>query len=82
VRKYLLGIMRRFLVWPMSLTWPTVLLYVVLFRTLHDKNVDNHTNSSSRWKFSRQQFFFIALICQFMFSWLPNYMMPILTTFA
>jgi hypothetical protein len=59
VRKYLLGIMRRFLVWPMSLTWPTVLLYVVLFRTLDDKNVDNHTNSSSRWKFSRQQFFLV-----------------------
>ncbi|CAF5016632.1 unnamed protein product, partial [Rotaria sp. Silwood1] len=76
------GIMRRFLVWPSLLTWPTVIPSVALFRTLHDKNVDNHTNSSSKWKFSRLQFFFIALTCQFIFSWLPNYIMPILATFA
>ncbi|CAF2507297.1 unnamed protein product [Rotaria sp. Silwood2] len=79
------GIMRKFLVWPAAMVWPTNLVNCALFRTLHDdKDTDSkeEANKESHWKMSRLRFFFVASLCQFLWYWFPGYIFPVLSLFS
>jgi len=58
--------------------WPTVLPTVSLFRILHDKNVDGPLKDS----LSRLKFFIFISVGQFIYSWLPTFIMPTLKNFS
>jgi OPT family oligopeptide transporter len=73
--------MRRFLVWPSSLLWPENLTDIILIRTLNDRLVDGSSLASKR-EISRLNFFLFAMVCQCVYFWLPNHIMPILESFA
>ncbi|OBZ87939.1 Oligopeptide transporter 7 [Choanephora cucurbitarum] len=63
------GQLKRFLVDPPNMIWPTCLPTVSLLNTL------NADHEESKW---RTQFFFIVFACVFVYEFIPQYMMPIL----
>ncbi|CAE6193065.1 unnamed protein product [Arabidopsis arenosa] len=69
------GILRRYLVDPVDMWWPSNLAQVSLFRALHEKE-----NKSKG--LTRMQFFLVALGASFLYYALPGYLFPILTFFS
>ncbi len=81
------GIMRKFLVWPAAMVWPTNLVNCTLFRTLHDDDDNDHDSKEighkkPRWTMSRLRFFFLASFFQFLWYWFPGYIFPVLSLFS
>jgi OPT family small oligopeptide transporter len=74
----LAGIFRRFLIWPSKMIWPSSLPIVVLFRVLHDKNVDGPNKDS----LGRFKFFSLISAGQFIYTWLSWFIMPVLQNFS
>ncbi|CAF1589360.1 unnamed protein product, partial [Didymodactylos carnosus] len=59
--------------------FPANLPYIVLLRTLHEKESD----LTEKWfKLSRFRFFILITVFQMIYYWLPGYIMPILTAFS
>ncbi|KAG6480029.1 hypothetical protein ZIOFF_063506 [Zingiber officinale] len=69
------GMMRKYLVEPAEMWWPSNLAQVSLFRALHEK--DERSKELSRMKF-----FLIFFIASFAYYTLPGYLVPILTFFS
>eukprot|EP01018_Ginkgo_biloba_P003687 Gb_13916 [translate_table: standard] len=69
------GLLRKYLVEPADMWWPSNLAQVSLFRALHEKD-------HSRKRLSRMQFFTIFMVVSFAYYALPGYMFPILTFFS
>ncbi|XVE55645.1 hypothetical protein DITRI_Ditri03aG0175100 [Diplodiscus trichospermus] len=67
------GIMRKFVVEPAQMWWPSSLVQVSLFRAMHEKD-------SSRM--SRGKFFLIALVCSFSWYVFPGYLFPTLSAIS
>ncbi|GAV72029.1 OPT domain-containing protein [Cephalotus follicularis] len=67
------GILRKFVVDPPQMWWPSSLVQVSLFRALHEK--DDR-------RMSRGKFFLIALICSFSWYLFPGYLFPTLSTIS
>ncbi|CAB4267361.1 unnamed protein product [Prunus armeniaca] len=67
------GILRKYVVDPAAMWWPSSLVQVSLFRALHE-------NDSNRM--SRGKFFLIALICSFSWYVLPGYLFTTLSTIS
>ncbi|XP_038705333.1 oligopeptide transporter 4-like [Tripterygium wilfordii] len=67
------GILRRFVVEPAEMWWPSSLVQVSVFRALHE-------NDNARM--SRGKFFLIALICSFSWYIFPGYLMTVLTSIS
>jgi hypothetical protein len=65
------GFLRRFVVWPASMLWPSALVNAALFNTLH-KNYGKTSNK--RGRLSREKFFSIVLACGFVWYWIPGYL--------
>ena len=77
------GVMRRFLVWPAAMIWPSNLVNCALFRTLHEEKDDaDGETTKSRWTMSRLRFFFLAFVFQFIYYWFPGYIFPVLSAFS
>jgi hypothetical protein len=76
------GIMRRFLVWPAAMIWPSNLVNCALFRTLHNDKDNEDDNEKKRWTMSRLRFFFYAFLFQFLWYWFPGYIFPVLSLFS
>eukprot|EP00271_Cylindrocystis_brebissonii_P011566 TRINITY_DN29430_c0_g1_i1.p1 TRINITY_DN29430_c0_g1~~TRINITY_DN29430_c0_g1_i1.p1 ORF type:complete len:768 (-),score=99.45 TRINITY_DN29430_c0_g1_i1:1441-3744(-) len=70
------GLMRRYLVDPSYMWWPTNLVNVSLFRTLHE--VDN----PPKGQLTRLHFFGICAIIMFSYYALPDYLIPITTSMS
>ncbi|XP_049375723.1 oligopeptide transporter 4-like [Solanum verrucosum] len=68
------GIMRKYVVEPAEMWWPSTLAQVSIFRALHEKE-----NSGN---YSRGKFFLIALICSFTWYIVPGYLFKTLSTFS
>ncbi len=85
-----LGILRRFLVWPPGQIWPANFPSIALLRTLHEdqtifkETVYGDAKRTLREKLisNRLVFYFVVMILQFVYSWFPNYIMPILGSFS
>ncbi|XP_057854378.2 oligopeptide transporter 3 [Cryptomeria japonica] len=69
------GLLRKYLVEPADMWWPSNLAQVSLFRALHEKD-----NSGKR--LSRMQFFIIFALASFAYYTLPGYMFSVLTFFS
>ena len=72
------GIMRRFLVWPAAMMWPSNLVNATLFRTLfHEEDPE-----VPGWKISRYRYFMYCLVGMFLWNWIPGYMFTAVSNFA
>ncbi|KMZ65736.1 oligopeptide transporter 4 [Zostera marina] len=65
------GLLRKYVVEPAHMWWPSTLVQVSLFRALHEKE---------DVRMSRAKFFVIAFICSFTWYAVPGYLFPTLTT--
>ncbi|XP_075088809.1 oligopeptide transporter 2-like [Nicotiana tabacum] len=66
------GIMRKYVVEPAEMWWPSTLVQVSIFRALHEK--DNSGN------YSRGKFFLIVMTCSFTWYIIPGYLFKTLST--
>ncbi|XP_044497319.1 oligopeptide transporter 3-like [Mangifera indica] len=69
------GMLRRYLVDPVEMWWPSNLAQVSLFRALHEKE----PNSKG---LTKMKFFLIAFVASFVYYAFPGYIFPILTFFS
>ncbi|KAJ7965863.1 Oligopeptide transporter like [Quillaja saponaria] len=67
------GILRKYVVEPAQMWWPSSLVQVSLFGALHDKDDT---------RMSRGKFFMIALICSFSWYIVPGYLFPTVSTIS
>ncbi|CAF0775324.1 unnamed protein product [Adineta steineri] len=74
------GILKRYLVWPASMMWPSTLVSCSLIRTLMDES--QSLEEETRWKMSRSKFFWLIVLFQFLWYWLPGYIFPLLSAFS
>ncbi|KAL1301105.1 hypothetical protein HN51_045738 [Arachis hypogaea] len=68
------GLLRKYVVEPAHMWWPGNLVQVSLFRALHEKEDGGRT--------SRAKFFFIALLCSFLWAVVPGYLFQTLTSIS
>lgn len=66
------GLLRKYVVEPAHMWWPSTLVQVTLFRVLHEKD---HGKGMSR-----NTFFFIAMTCSFCYYVFPGYLFSTLTS--
>ncbi|KAF3435867.1 hypothetical protein FNV43_RR22959 [Rhamnella rubrinervis] len=67
------GLLRKYVVEPAHMWWPSTLVQVSLFRALHEKDEQ---------RMSRAKFFVIALICSFSWYAVPGYIFSSLTSIS
>ncbi|XP_057977869.1 oligopeptide transporter 4-like [Malania oleifera] len=67
------GLLRKYVVEPAHMWWPSTLVQVSLFRALHEKD---------KQRMSRAKFFVIVLICSFSWYLFPGYLFPTLTNIS
>ncbi|KAI3961278.1 hypothetical protein MKX01_006992 [Papaver californicum] len=65
------GLLRKYVVEPAHMWWPSTLVQVSLFRALHEKD---------EGRTSRAKFFVIALVCSFVWYVVPGYLFTTLTS--
>jgi len=71
------GVMRRFLVWPAAMMWPTTLINATLFHTLfRDEEPD-----VPGWRISRFKYFMCCFGAMFCWTWIPDYIFTALSYF-
>jgi OPT family oligopeptide transporter len=76
------GIYRRFLVFPGSIIYPSVLPVTALFNTLHDEREESDPSKTNGWKISRFRFYFYVLVGGFIWYWFPGFLWQGLSVFA
>ena len=64
----LAGSVRRWLVEPAAMIWPSALVNVAFFYALHDHSKSDPTNTSG-WSISRYRWFMYIMIGMFIWSW-------------
>nr|GMD93924.1 oligopeptide transporter 2-like [Ipomoea batatas] len=69
------GMMRKYVIDPAEMWWPTSLVQVSLFRALHEK--DENRNAISRSKF-----FFVALVCSMVWYVVPGFLFPTISNLS
>lgn len=69
------GMLRKYLVDPVEMWWPSNLAQVSLFRALHEKEPKSQG-------LTRMKFFLVFLAASFAYYALPGYLFPILTFFS
>ncbi len=69
------GIMRRFLIKPSAMLWPSCLSDVALFVGFHEQT--NENTSISRFKM-----FWWGMLAMFLYSWFPLYISPVLQSIS
>ncbi|KAK3182695.1 hypothetical protein Dsin_029981 [Dipteronia sinensis] len=67
------GLLRKYVVEPAHMWWPSTLVQVSLFRALHEKEEQ---------RMSRAKFFVIALICSFSWYLVPGFLIPTLSSIS
>ncbi|KAJ4746416.1 hypothetical protein LUZ62_080821 [Rhynchospora pubera] len=71
------GLMRKYVVDPAHMWWPSTLVQVSLFRALHERE-----DSQQSHRMSRGKFFLIALACSFIWYIVPGFFFPTLTSIS
>ena len=74
------GILKRYLVWPAAMIWPTILMSCSLIRAL--VNDDDFDDGKARWKMSRSKFFILVAIFHSLWQLIPSYIFPLLSFFS
>ncbi|XP_019152874.1 PREDICTED: oligopeptide transporter 4-like [Ipomoea nil] len=71
------GLIRKYVVEPAHMWWPSTLVQISLFRTLHEKEDEDDKRHMSRAKF-----FMIALACSFCWYLFPGYLFQTLQSIS
>ncbi|CAH9105194.1 unnamed protein product [Cuscuta epithymum] len=71
------GLLRKYVVEPAHMWWPSTLVQISLFRTLHEKE-----NEEDKRYMSRAKFFVIALTCSFLWYFFPGYLFQTLQSIS
>jgi OPT family oligopeptide transporter len=74
------GILNRYLVWPAAMLWPKTLMSCGLIRTLNVE--DEPEKIQSRWTMTRSKFFWLFVLLQSIWYFLPGYIFPLLSFFS
>lgn len=74
----LAGIVRKFAVYPVESMWPSLMSTIALNKALLTPEKKENING---WTISRYRWFFYCFVFFFLFQWIPNYLMPFLSTF-
>ncbi|KAI5671259.1 hypothetical protein M9H77_11623 [Catharanthus roseus] len=69
------GMLKKYLVDPVEMWWPSNLAQVSLFRALHEKEANTEG-------LTRMKFFLVFMVASFAYYALPDYLFPILTFFS
>lgn len=77
----LAGSVRKFLVEPASMIWPGALVNVGFLYALHDHGPTDPTTTNG-WSISRYRMFMYVMIGMFVWSWLPDLIIPAFSYFA
>ncbi|KAJ8772907.1 hypothetical protein K2173_028084 [Erythroxylum novogranatense] len=72
------GLLRKYVVEPADMWWPSTLVQVSLFRTMHE----TEDNGKEEHEISREKFFMIALLCSFLWYMVPGYFFQTLQSMA
>ncbi|CAF1264689.1 unnamed protein product [Didymodactylos carnosus] len=78
----LAGVMRRYLVWPAAMIWPSTLPTCAFLRSLHESREEDLANNISKWKISRLRLFLYIFIFSFTWYWFPGYIFPIISSLS
>lgn len=74
----LAGVFRKFLVYPVTSLWPTLLPTMALNKAL---TIPEKKTLTHGWTISRYSFYFIVTGISFLYFWLPDYLFTALSTF-
>ena len=74
------GILRRFLVKPAAMYWPSILSSVALFVGFHENVIEDHR--ISKYRMSRYTFFWLATIVFYVYTWIPEYFFTVLQSIS
>ncbi|KAI8831018.1 OPT oligopeptide transporter protein-domain-containing protein [Chytriomyces cf. hyalinus JEL632] len=72
------GVTRRYLVRPAAMLWPSTLATIAMLNSLHRKD----DVSKGRYPMSRFRFFFLASSAMFFYTFLPQYVAPMLSAIS
>ncbi|KAJ3253652.1 hypothetical protein HDU77_004464 [Chytriomyces hyalinus] len=72
------GVTRRYLVRPAAMLWPSTLATIAMLNSLHRKD----DVSKGRYPMSRFRFFFLASSAMFFYTFLPQYIAPMLSALS
>lgn len=78
----IVGVLRRFLIWPAAAIWPRTLINCALLQVMHRASDDEDEPSLSRSRMSRYRFFYLALLFQVLWYWIPGFICPVLSYFS
>ncbi|KAF5807823.1 putative oligopeptide transporter, OPT superfamily [Helianthus annuus] len=67
------GLLRKYVVEPSHMWWPSTLVQISLFRALHGKEDDDDDDNDNKKRISRTKFFVIVLACSFLYYLLPGF---------
>jgi len=73
----LAGSLRRFLVYPAHMVWPSNLMVVSVFRSLHSA-----ADVQEEGRMSRMRYFSIVTFASFVYYWIPGFLFPTIGTLA
>ncbi|XP_027149853.1 oligopeptide transporter 4-like [Coffea eugenioides] len=80
------GLLRKYVVEPAHMWWPSNLVQISLFRALHEKedadgNENGESNGNKR-QTSRTKFFVLALVCSFIWYLVPGFLFQALSSIS
>ncbi|KAI9743160.1 MAG: hypothetical protein M1818_003455 [Claussenomyces sp. TS43310] len=75
------GIVRRFLVWPAAMIWPSTLVNCTMFYTLHDHSTSDPSKTNG-WSIGRYRWFLYVFIGSFVWYWFPGWIAQFLSYFV
>ncbi len=76
----LAGVMRRFLVWPAAMVWPSNLITTTVMYSLHDHSPSDPA-ATNGWRIGRYRFFLLVALLTFTYEWIPQVMAQFLQYF-
>ncbi|KAK9269894.1 hypothetical protein L1049_025467 [Liquidambar formosana] len=69
------GLLRKYVVEPAHMWWPSTLVQITLFQALHEKDDRKEgKKEKEQYRMSRSKFFLIALVCSFSWALFPSYL--------
>jgi len=75
------GLMRRWLVEPAAMIWPSNLVSCAFMYALHDHSATDPTKANG-WSISRYRFFFYCFLGSLIWYWFPGFLFQALSVFA
>lgn len=75
------GIVRRFLVWPAAMIWPSTLVNTTLFYTLHDHKTSDPSETNG-WSIGRYRYFLYVFLGSFFWYFFPGWIAQFLSYFV